>query len=58
MRWSTVTRTAKELTVAYHSVNPATGEVLKTFTEHTNQEMMASSNVMEMGQIMHAVGQE
>ena len=24
----------------YRSVNPATGEVLKTFTEHTDQEMM------------------
>ena len=30
----------KELTVSYNSVNPATGEVLKTFTEHTDQEMM------------------
>jgi succinate-semialdehyde dehydrogenase / glutarate-semialdehyde dehydrogenase len=38
--WSTVTRTAKELTVPYRSVNPATGEVLKTFTEHTYQGMM------------------
>src|ERR1700736_4942612 len=38
--WSTVTRTTKELTVPYRSVNPATGEVLKTFTEHTDQEMM------------------
>jgi succinate-semialdehyde dehydrogenase/glutarate-semialdehyde dehydrogenase len=37
---TTVTRTAKELTVPYRSVNPATGEVLKTFTEHTDQEMM------------------
>src|SRR6202167_426116 len=37
--WSTVTRTAKEFTVPYRSVNPATGEVLKTFTEHTDQEM-------------------
>jgi succinate-semialdehyde dehydrogenase / glutarate-semialdehyde dehydrogenase len=26
--------------VSYRSVNPATGEVLKTFTEHTDQEMM------------------
>jgi succinate-semialdehyde dehydrogenase/glutarate-semialdehyde dehydrogenase len=26
--------------VPYCSVNPATGEVLKTFTEHTDQEMM------------------
>jgi succinate-semialdehyde dehydrogenase/glutarate-semialdehyde dehydrogenase len=33
-------RTAKELIVPYRSVNPATGEVLKTFTEHTDQEMM------------------
>ena len=24
----------------YRSVNPATGEVLKTFSEHTDQEMM------------------
>src|SRR5579859_3464413 len=38
--WSTITRTAKELTVPYRSVNPATGEVLKTFPEHTDQEMM------------------
>src|SRR6201993_5114924 len=38
--WSAVTRTVKELTVPYQSVNPATGEVLKTFTEHTDQEMM------------------
>jgi succinate-semialdehyde dehydrogenase / glutarate-semialdehyde dehydrogenase len=35
-----VTRSAKELTVPYRSINPATGEVLKTFTEHTDQEMM------------------
>jgi succinate-semialdehyde dehydrogenase/glutarate-semialdehyde dehydrogenase len=40
--WLTVTRTAKELTVPYRSVNPATGEVLKTFTEHTDQEMMGA----------------
>jgi succinate-semialdehyde dehydrogenase/glutarate-semialdehyde dehydrogenase len=26
--------------VPYRSVNPATGEVLKTFTEHSDQEMM------------------
>jgi acyl-CoA reductase-like NAD-dependent aldehyde dehydrogenase len=26
--------------VPYRSVNPATGELLKTFTEHTDQEMM------------------
>src|ERR1700684_1520309 len=38
--WSTVTRTAKKLTVPYRSVNPATGEVLKTFAQHTDQEMM------------------
>jgi succinate-semialdehyde dehydrogenase/glutarate-semialdehyde dehydrogenase len=37
VQWSAV---AKELTVPYRSVNPATGEVLKTFTEHTDQEMM------------------
>ena len=37
-----VTRSAKELTVLYRSVNPATGEVLKTFTEHTDQEMMGA----------------
>jgi acyl-CoA reductase-like NAD-dependent aldehyde dehydrogenase len=36
----TVTRIAKELTVSYRSVNPATGEVLKTFTEHTDHQMM------------------
>src|SRR3954471_11109043 len=30
----------KGATVPYRSVNPATGEVLKTFTEHTDQEMM------------------
>src|SRR5580704_3836936 len=33
-------RTAKELTVPYRSVNPATGEVLKTFTQHSDQEVM------------------
>src|SRR6202042_2317995 len=38
--WLTVARTTKELIVPYRSVNPATGEVLKTFTEHTDQEMM------------------
>src|ERR1700685_2106263 len=37
---STVMRTAKELIVSYRSVNPATGEILKIFTEHTDQEMM------------------
>jgi succinate-semialdehyde dehydrogenase / glutarate-semialdehyde dehydrogenase len=31
---------AREPTVPYRSVNPATGEVLKTFTEHTDQEVM------------------
>jgi succinate-semialdehyde dehydrogenase/glutarate-semialdehyde dehydrogenase len=31
---------AKEVTVPYRSVNPATGEVLKTFSEHTDQAMM------------------
>jgi succinate-semialdehyde dehydrogenase / glutarate-semialdehyde dehydrogenase len=30
----------KELAVPYRSVNPATGEVLKIFPEHTDQEMM------------------
>jgi succinate-semialdehyde dehydrogenase/glutarate-semialdehyde dehydrogenase len=35
-----VTRTVEELTVPYRSVNPATGEILKTFTEHTDEEMM------------------
>ena len=40
--WPAVTRTAKDLTVPYSSVNPATGEVLKTFTEHTDQEVMAA----------------
>src|ERR1700721_1822495 len=38
--WSTITRTARSLPVPYRSVNPATGEILKTFTEHTDQEMM------------------
>jgi succinate-semialdehyde dehydrogenase/glutarate-semialdehyde dehydrogenase len=38
--WTTVTRNAKELIVPYRSLNPATGEALKTFTEHTDQEMM------------------
>src|SRR3984885_9557250 len=40
VRRSAVTQNAKELAVPYRSVNPATGEVLKTFTEHTDQEMM------------------
>jgi hypothetical protein len=35
-----IARISKELIVPYRSVNPATGEVLKTFTEHTDQEMM------------------
>jgi succinate-semialdehyde dehydrogenase / glutarate-semialdehyde dehydrogenase len=35
-----VTRIVEELTVPYRSVNPATGEILKTFTEHTDEEMM------------------
>ena len=26
----------------YVSVNPATGEVLRTFTEHTNEQMQAA----------------
>src|ERR1700729_2264915 len=30
---------AKEPSVPYRSVNPATGEVLKTFTEHTDEQM-------------------
>jgi succinate-semialdehyde dehydrogenase / glutarate-semialdehyde dehydrogenase len=38
--WSVVTQSEKELSVPYRSVNPATGEVLKIFTEHTDQEMM------------------
>jgi succinate-semialdehyde dehydrogenase / glutarate-semialdehyde dehydrogenase len=38
--WSNVARTAKGLSVPYRSVNPATGEVLMDFTEHTDQEMM------------------
>jgi acyl-CoA reductase-like NAD-dependent aldehyde dehydrogenase len=38
--WSTLRRTAKEPIVPYRSVNPATGEVLKIFPEHTDQEMM------------------
>ena len=28
--------------MAYRSVNPATGEVLKTFTEHSNEQMMTA----------------
>jgi succinate-semialdehyde dehydrogenase/glutarate-semialdehyde dehydrogenase len=28
--------------VPYLSVNPATGEVLKTFTEHTNEQMLTA----------------
>jgi succinate-semialdehyde dehydrogenase/glutarate-semialdehyde dehydrogenase len=28
--------------MAYRSVNPATGEVLMTFTEHTNEQMMSA----------------
>ncbi len=40
MWWFTFTPTAEELNVSYSSVNPATGEVLKTFIEHTDQEMM------------------
>ena len=32
-------RNKKEPTVAYRSVNPATGEVLKTFPEHTDEQM-------------------
>jgi succinate-semialdehyde dehydrogenase/glutarate-semialdehyde dehydrogenase len=30
----------KELNMPYRSVNPATGEVLRTFAEHTDNEMM------------------
>ena len=37
--WSTIKQTAKEPIVPYRSVNPATGEVLKTFAEHTDQEV-------------------
>src|ERR1700677_2669938 len=37
--WSTIKQNAKELIVPYRSVNPATGEVLKTFAEHTDQEV-------------------
>ena len=37
-RWSTVTRIAKELTVPYRSVTPATGEVLKPFTKHRTRD--------------------
>jgi succinate-semialdehyde dehydrogenase/glutarate-semialdehyde dehydrogenase len=40
MWWSAVTRISKELNVPYRSVNPSTGEVLKIFAEHTDQEMM------------------
>src|SRR6202522_3530347 len=37
--WSTIKQNAKEPIVPYRSVNPATGEVLKTFAEHTDQEV-------------------
>ena len=37
---SAVKGTAKELIVPYRSVNPTTGEILRTFIEHTDQEMM------------------
>jgi succinate-semialdehyde dehydrogenase/glutarate-semialdehyde dehydrogenase len=37
--WFTIKQTAKELIVPYRSVNPATGEILKTFAEHTDQEV-------------------
>ena len=36
---SRVKPACKELTVPYRSVNPATGELLKTFPEHTNEQM-------------------
>jgi acyl-CoA reductase-like NAD-dependent aldehyde dehydrogenase len=32
----------KEPTVPYRSVNPATGEVLKTFPEHTDEQMWSA----------------
>jgi succinate-semialdehyde dehydrogenase / glutarate-semialdehyde dehydrogenase len=35
-----VKQTTKGFTVPYRSVNPATGEVLNTFAEHSDQEMM------------------
>jgi acyl-CoA reductase-like NAD-dependent aldehyde dehydrogenase len=35
-------RNEKERIVAYRSVNPATGEVLKTFTEHTDEQMWSA----------------
>lgn len=34
------TRSAREFTVPYRSVNPATGEVPKTFSQNTDQHMM------------------
>lgn len=33
----------------YRSVNPATGEVLKTFTEHTNEQMLAALDTADKG---------
>jgi succinate-semialdehyde dehydrogenase/glutarate-semialdehyde dehydrogenase len=33
--------------VSYRSVNPATGEVLKTFAEHTDQEMMNALSIAD-----------
>jgi succinate-semialdehyde dehydrogenase/glutarate-semialdehyde dehydrogenase len=34
-----MTSEGKEPKMSYRSVNPATGEVLRTFTEHTDEEM-------------------
>ena len=54
----------------YRSVNPATGEVLKTFTEHTNEQMLAALDaadkafrtwsarpIIERSKIMHRTAQ-
>jgi succinate-semialdehyde dehydrogenase / glutarate-semialdehyde dehydrogenase len=56
--------------VSYRSVNPATGEVLKTFTEHTNDQMFAAldtadkafhtwstTSIVERSKIMHKAAQ-
>lgn len=56
--------------MSYRSVNPATGEVLKTFTEHTNDQMFAAldtadkafhtwstASIVERSKVMHKAAQ-
>lgn len=56
--------------MSYRSVNPATGEVLKTFTEHTNDQMFAAldaadkafhtwstTSIVERSKVMHKAAQ-